>query len=119
MVALALEKTENLSGTSDLSEQTLVSCIPDNDCGGGWHGDALHYIHNDGVPNESCFPYIAANGNCADKCTNPSMLLKVNQYDHYGRWGEADASTVNNLKALLQSGPVLVHMEVPADNSFN
>ncbi|MBD3291079.1 hypothetical protein GF337_19885 [candidate division KSB1 bacterium] len=115
----AVGLTENLSGTSDLSEQTVVSCTPDGDCGGGWHGDALHYIHNDGAPNESCYPYIASNGNCADKCANPSMLVKVNQYDHYGRWGEATSATVNNLKALLQNGPVLVHMEVPADNSFN
>lgn len=110
---------ENLSVENDLAEQVLVSCISGNDCGGGWHGYALEYIHDEGVPDEGCYPYLAQNGNCADKCADPEVLAKIQNYDKYGQWGEPTSNTVNDLKALLQDGPVLVTMDVPDDGTFD
>lgn len=115
----AIGLIENLCAENDLSEQALVSCIPDNDCGGGWHGFALEYINNEGTPDEACFPYEANNGNCSDKCSDPAVLAKIQTYDKYGRWGEPSSQTVNDLKALLQTGPALVTMDVPTDASFD
>ncbi|MBN2008352.1 T9SS type A sorting domain-containing protein [candidate division KSB1 bacterium] len=115
---------ENLSHQSDLSEQVVVSCtsyedgIP-NDCSGGWHGHALQYVYNYGIPTESDYAYTSSNGDCSSKNPNPAYVVKVRQFDKYGRWGLANQYTVNNLKVLLQSGPVVVHMDVPADNTFS
>ncbi len=106
---------ENLSGLSDLSEQVIVSCVPpesnmNNNCSGGWYGYALKYIHSDGVPEENCYTYLAENGDCSDKCDNPGLLVTVDEYDEFGNWGVPTSSTVNDLKSLLQNGPVLVSM---------
>jgi C1A family cysteine protease len=115
----AIGLIENLCEENDLSEQALVSCIPDNDCGGGWHGYALEYINIEGTPDEACFPYEASNGNCSDKCSDPAVLAKIQTYDKYGRWGEPTSQTVNDLKALLQTGPALVTLDVPDDGTFD
>ncbi|NOZ62593.1 MAG: T9SS type A sorting domain-containing protein [Calditrichaeota bacterium] len=115
-VAVAL--VENLSGQQDLSEQELVSCAV-GDCGGGWYGDALKYVHDTGLPPESCYPYQASNGSCANSCDNPDFLIQLTNYDYYGHWGVPTANTVNDLKSLLQTGPVCVSMLVPADGTFD
>ncbi len=113
----AVGLVENRGGYSDLSEQVLVSCAP-GDCNGGWMWDAFEYMNTDGVPPEVCYPYTATNGNCNNKCTNPDYLVKVTNYTPaYGLWGEP--TTVNTLKGQLQSGPVVVAMRVPDDNTFN
>ncbi len=114
-VAVAL--IENLSEENDLSEQVIVSCA-NGDCSGGWYGDALKYIHDRGVPPEVCYPYQATDGNCTDACDVPDLLVYVTNYDYYARWGVPTASTVTQLKILLQDGPVCVSMLVPADGTF-
>lgn len=114
----AMALVENIGIQDDLSEQVLVSCVSGNDCNGGWYGDALEYIHDHGVPAESCYPYTAQNGNCGSTCSDPDFLEKVTQYDGSGRWGDPDEGTVSDLKALLQSGPAIVSMLVPEGTSF-
>ena len=109
---------ENIGAQTDLSEQVVVSCTSGS-CGGGWYGNALRYFHDDGVPPESCYPYTSTNGSCDNACAEPPFLEKVNTYDYYGRWGVPTAATVNNLKSLLQSGPVIVSMLVPDDGTFD
>ena len=53
----------------NLSEQHLISCCwYCGDCGGGNPPLALLYIEDNGVPDESCFPYQAANSDCASSC---------------------------------------------------
>ena len=113
----AIGLIENLGGYSDLSEQVIVSCAP-GDCNGGWYWDALEYVHNDGVPPEACYPYIAQNGNCNDKCNNPAYTVKVTQYTPaWGLWGEP--ANVNDIKSQLQNGPICVAMLVPTDGTFD
>jgi parallel beta-helix repeat protein len=58
----------------DLSEEYLVSdCfqgVPHSDCRGGWNYQALEYITDNGVSNETCFPYNDYNcGVLQDKVT--------------------------------------------------
>jgi len=98
----------------DFAEQTLISCETRcNGCDGGWYGYALEFINLNMVSNERCHPYSASNGNCGTRCSDPYYSLKVNNYDLYGRWGEPTAETVNDLKYLLNSGPVVVSFYVP------
>ena len=109
---------ENVGDKSDLAEQVIISCVSESGCYGGWYGYALEYIGNSGIPPEACYPYTASNGNCSNMCNDPEYLEKVSQYDTYSRWGDPDGSTVDNLKALLQSGPVCASMLVPEGTSF-
>ena len=70
----------------DLSEQDVISCYNNgNGCLSGGHTWwAFDYIHKCGVVTESCFPYIEANGKCADKCNSPNETIKVSytQFNH-------------------------------------
>ncbi|OQX83551.1 hypothetical protein B6D60_10325, partial [candidate division KSB1 bacterium 4484_87] len=113
----AIGLVENLGIWNDLSEQEIVSCAP-GDCNGGWYWDALEYIHNQGVAPEACYPYTATNGNCSDKCNNPNYLAKITDYTPaQGLWGEP--ANVNDIKAQLQNGPLVVAMLVPEDGTFD
>jgi hypothetical protein len=100
---------ENVTGIPDLSEQVLVSCV--GNCNGGSHLDALNYFHNVGVPEESCYPYLATNGNCDDRCASPVFLERVTSANLL--WGQQ--CTAENLKAALQTGPLVVMMKVFTD----
>jgi len=113
----AVALIENIGNKNNLSEQVVVSCATGS-CSGGWYGDALKYCHDYGLPPEDCYYYLAQNGNCDDKCEHPEYLEQVANYDYYGRWGHPTDGTVNNLKNLLQSGPVCVSMLVPEGDSF-
>ena len=114
----AVGLVENIGTQTDLSEQVIISCA-DGGCSGGWYGDALKYIAEQGAPPESCYPYIAGNGSCGNKCGNPAFLEKIETYDYWPRWGDPDYTTAGMLKTLLQSGPVIVSMLVPDDGTFD
>ena len=105
---------ENIGGESDLSEQVLVSCAA-GDCDGGYITDALEYIKDDGVPTESCYPYLELNGNCNDKCINPSYSAKITSYTEL--WGTG--ITPDDIKAALQNGPIVAAFSVPQDGTFH
>ena len=56
--------SDNPNMDLDLSEQHLVSsCCTAGDCKGGWPPWALDCIQ-EGISNETCFPYIASNSSC-------------------------------------------------------
>lgn len=104
----------------DLSEQELVACTPPdgnihNNCSGGLSKYAIKYISDNGLIPENCFPFEQKSGTCSDKCASPEYLVKIGQYREWD-WIETGSSTVSNLKALLQKGPVKVSMNCP--NSF-
>ena len=112
----AIGLIENKTNHNDLSEQTLISCA-EGDCdNGGWYDQAFEYMKRYGVPNEDCYPFKSNNGMCDDKCTNPSTLIKVKDYQVL--WGYTTSTTVNDMKAALQTGPVCIAMWVPTDYSF-
>jgi|GEM_PF-2043777 hypothetical protein len=106
---------ENLGLQTDLSEQVVLSCSNGGSCTGGYFTDALQYFQSTGVPQESCYPYIESNGDCDDKCSNPPFVEKITTLTGY-LWGLA---TVSNLKAELNSGPLVVRMLAPIGWSYS
>jgi len=97
----------------DLSEQYLVSCSPDNyGCWGGYANRSFEWMHETGgaLP-ESCFPYIAENGSCDDKCPNwENYLLPVGYY-----WTAVNQSDDAIKQALIENGPLVADVAVYDD----
>ncbi len=94
----------------DLSEQHLVSdCCNAGSCGGGAPRRALEYVRDTGVPEESCFPYIASDCACApcpDWAENP---WEIENYVYVSPSTDAFKS------ALQEYGPLSVVLTVPDD----
>lgn len=67
----------------DLSEEELISCISTFDCQthGMNQGTALTYVQNHGIVTESCFPYVAYEMNCNEKCQTPSEVIFSEKHD--------------------------------------
>ncbi|MEA1865257.1 MAG: C1 family peptidase [Euryarchaeota archaeon] len=94
----------------DLSEQHLVSdCCSAGSCRGGWPDQALKYVRDTGVPEESCSPYTG--GDCActpcqDWAENPWKVVKY----------EYVSATTDSFKYALQTyGPLSVVLSAPDD----
>lgn len=84
----------------DLSEQDVLSCSNAGSCSGGSTVGALQYIRDHGVVNESCFPYVAAEVPCSNKCQNPSEIVQIASLQT-GIYGS------DNIKsALINHGPL-------------
>ncbi len=117
-VAALVENLVNRAGLVagvDLSEQVLISCGMGS-CR-GWYSDALIYLRDFGVPNEACYPYIEADGDCSERCAVPDYLIRaVEVSPSQGLWGENHS--VGQIKAALQNGPLVVSMRVPDDGTF-
>ena len=94
----------------DLSEQFLVSCCDEcGDCGGGYPSVTYDFIMNTGVPDESCFLYVASDVPC-DPCSDWSDRA----------WFITDWIWVSNdpdsIKGALQTyGPLGVALHAPDD----
>jgi C1A family cysteine protease len=112
----ALESFVLMSKTTapmNLSEQVLISCSGAGSCGGGYIDRASNFIDVTGLPEETCYPYIAANGSCAKACYN----WKASAYGT-GPWSwvATTAPKVDAIKAALTSyGPLVTTMDVYAD----
>ena len=90
----------------DLSEQYLVSdcCTDCGDCGGGWPATAFEFTRYEGITDEACFPYIASNCPCSDKCSDWSnRLWKI---DYTAGPLPVDIETIK--KYLIEKGPLSV-----------
>jgi len=108
--------TENLPGHDvDLSEQVLVSCSDPNrsNCNGGYIDTAANYIHNIGLPPETCFPYTATNNSCRNACAS----YQSNTDKTYGwHWVTTTTPTAAVIKAALSTyGPLVTTMDVYSD----
>lgn len=117
--AALIENLMNRAGLpvlADISEQTFLACAPLT-CAGGWYWDALEYAAEFGVPPESCYPYEERTGSCFLRCDDPEYLVRLVRFTPSpGLWGEDQ--TVDDLRAALQEGPLIVSMRVPNDNTF-
>jgi hypothetical protein len=106
--AMANIDNDNPNLDIDISEQHLVSdCYSAGDCSGGWPKQALSYIKNIGISNESCYPYLARNSVCApcenwDKYSIEDYVKIKAEVDDY-KW------------ALQNIGPMVVVLTVPDD----
>lgn len=97
----------------DLSEQVVLSCDPGagNCTAGGYASRVATYLEQTGVPLETCYPYIAAEGSCGDACANwqqaPYKLLA---------YSILNDQTIKEVKtALLTTGPLTAWMDVFED----
>ncbi len=114
----AVAQLENLANQnqilaiSDLSEQQLVSCVPNNSCSGGWYFSAFNYVKKNGLTLEDCFPYTYSDSDCSNQCIDPGTMVNISQFTN-PLWGSK--ATVNDLKLALQEGPLCVAMYVPDD----
>ncbi|RLA94130.1 MAG: hypothetical protein DRG69_05830 [Deltaproteobacteria bacterium] len=124
--------------TVDLSEQNLVSdCGCSGSCNGGWPHEALNYIKDSGIVDESCFPYqsqhcvyegsddkihccnssaSAVHGctvcTCDGKCSNPCSCDRCSDWSNR-LWRIATYDDVSNdieeiKRALICHGPLSV-----------
>jgi len=95
----------NSNHAIDLSEQDLVSCdtSQNNGCSGGWDWVALEYVRDNGIVNESCFPYSATDESCSNKCSNGKLVKITNR--------TLIAYSTDAIKqATSTHGPITVHM---------
>ncbi|HOX28537.1 MAG TPA: C1 family peptidase, partial [bacterium] len=96
---------------ADLSESDLFSCGGSGGlCSSGWRlSSAANKLKDQGVVDEACLPYQAADNVCAGKCS--SWESRVSKIDSWV-WSPADGASIKNY--LLQ-GPVLASMKVYTD----
>lgn len=102
----------------DLSEQYMVSCDSNNyGCRGGYMIPAYNFLIEPGVPEESCFPYIAKDAEtgapCDNACANP-QLVKISTWNRVTTgWSKRDS--INNIKRAVYENPLTVTMYVYRD----
>jgi C1A family cysteine protease len=99
----------------DLSEQHLVSdcCLDCGDCSGGWPDRALSYIKDNGVPDESCFPYKASNSGCTPCSDWQDRAWTIENY------GWIDSSMTDAYKWGLETyGPMIVVLNASTDFTY-
>lgn len=90
--------------TIDLSQQTLISCADDGSCtNGGNIGQALDFIRDQGLPDESCFPYKGEQEGCDARCADWAAGAVT-----IPGWAWVDEDTVDDeaIKHALMNGPV-------------
>jgi C1A family cysteine protease len=98
----------------DLAEQILLSCSGAGNCEqGGYPEYAADFIQDTGLPPETCYLYIATNGNCPDACAN----WQASTYTIPGwQYVATHSPTVNALKeGLFTYGPLPTTMAVYTD----
>ncbi|MBN1305663.1 MAG: DUF333 domain-containing protein, partial [Anaerolineales bacterium] len=127
------EAAWNIAGSNpeldlDLSEQYLVAdCSDAGSCCGGWHDNALAFIRDGGIPDESCMPYADANCSCfgtgvcnctykvdgcservcSDRCTDYlNRLVTVSEFGYVG------SDPANIKQALIDIGPLAVALRM-------
>ena len=93
----------------DLSEQLLVSCSPGG-CSGYTDSGTAKWLRNTGTVDEACFPYVAEELPCEDRCADwQSRIQKIDDYKYLAT-GEAYVKS-----ALYNQGPLPVSMFVYED----
>ncbi len=101
---------------ANLSEQDFLSCSDVGDCHGGSPNDALLYIKNTGIANESCLkygvaPFTPSTIGCISKCLNWQLgAWKISGHTYAG------AHESDSIKwALINKGPILSLMDIYTD----
>ena len=96
----------------DLSEQVVISCAHGNCENGGAPESVINWVGDNGIPDEGCYPYLAMNGNCNDKCSDWRErcfhLTSANWI--WDMWNREQA-----IKERLVRGPVISSMVVYGD----
>lgn len=97
----------------DLSEQEIVSCNTDaGSCHGGLPIEATQYIKNNGIVDESCFPYASLYTTsaipCAEKCSQPTIITGIGgTYAYnYDTLIKQNKNPENEMKSKLIQAPI-------------
>ena len=97
----------------NLSEQIPLACdsAAGNCTAGGYASMIATYLHDTGTALETCYPYIAAEGDCGDACANWQRApFRLDSYTDLSDRTEEEITT-----ALMTTGPLTVWMRVYAD----
>jgi PKD repeat protein len=93
-------------GLDDLSEEWLLDCNTSGyGCGGGWWGYDDMY---DGVPLESCYPYVGSAGTCYTGCPKYHPMAAW----YYVGNSSSVPSTTDLKNAIYNQGPISVAVYV-------
>jgi len=113
---LQIELGGQLENEYDLSEAHLFFC-GGGTCSGGWRvRSAVNYLIDQGVPDESCFPYVARDRPCDLTCPDwEQKAVKVGDGRRVGGYSAANISAVK--KALVEYGPLVTSYTVYQDFS--
>ncbi|KAL7722994.1 Cysteine proteinase 3 [Entamoeba marina] len=87
----------------DFSEQQIVSCSGQGKCNGGNAGSTYEYIQNNGLMDESDFPYEDSNGTC--KYDKSKTVVTCDGYSNLKIGSEAA------LTEAITEGPVFVAID--------
>jgi C1A family cysteine protease len=98
---------------TNLAEQILVSCSRAGSCGGGYIDRASNFIRDTGLPEESCYPYTATNGNCRKACNDWRSNTDWIDSWFYVATTLPTADAIKN--ALYANGPLVTTMDVYSD----
>jgi len=116
--AAALEATTLIANQTpgvdlNLSEQVMVSCGNAGSCGGGSVSSASNYLKSTGLPLETCYPYTATNGACANACADwQSSAYRISSWSYVA----TTQATVEGIKnALYSNGPLVTTFAVYQD----
>ena len=118
----------------DLSEEYLVSdCFTGGSCCGGWIHDALRYIKNSGVSDESCFPYWDQNCTCNSTscncifrgqgiCSDTTCSYRCSDWQNrlwkIIDWGNVEGDKESMKTYLHDKGPVSVRIDINSSNRY-
>jgi len=109
---------QHYSGNFTGSAEYMLDCDQDdNSCAGGLLDDAWKFLHQNGVPSDSCDPYTALNGSgqvsCPGRCTDGSELHTLKASSAYGVAIPGDVQAMQ--LEILTYGPIQVAFYVFSD----
>lgn len=100
--------------TTELAPQDPLSCDMNQlGCHGGYLDKAWDYLYHDGVVEESCFPYSAADGKvefCITKCKNGQKWKK-----YFSNWTDFFGHPTYIIDEIPKNGPVNCQMDIYQD----
>ena len=87
-----------------LSKQSIVDCVLNYGCNGGWIAETLDYIkQHDGLQLESSYPYHAARGTCS---------AKRSRFGPIRGYGRVTSNDEEDMKIHLNLyGPLVIGMD--------
>jgi formylglycine-generating enzyme required for sulfatase activity len=96
----------------DLSEQILVSCSGAGSCEGGYAGKACDYLKNNGIPQESYFPYEGKDASCENAISGwDNSKYQIDDWE----WICGATPNTAQIKQALMKSPVIAVMKIYQD----
>lgn len=105
----------------DISRQVLINCVEGSGCQGGDPAAAFQYIKDNGIPDDTCSPYLAREESCTpfNVCGNcfPTACWPMTSYPKYSISDHGKVSGEQAMKEQLSmDGPIVCSICV--DESF-